>query len=292
MDSLSSLAVGEPRFPPELEHKIFEIAALARVTEIPILLRVAQRVKQWVEPLLYRVVFCRASEHARPIHGFPAFTTDILLEGNRAALVANSVKHVFLADRTRTDAILIACPRVTSLFMCLDSYKELDALLELESLQRLTINYDAAFVSTPIDLLRNITHLHLYEVFTHPNLDLDHLCARLSLMPSLTHVILEALPFTPQFYTALHENMRLQCIVFLYDSIHTIMDARPLVDDHRFVCILQEAQSQLHVDWLRDVLGTGKDYWARAVAFIADRLAGRIKASYYGVSHPDPETFF
>jgi hypothetical protein len=47
MDSLSSLAVGEPRFPPELEHKIFEIAALARVTEIPNLLRVAQRVKQW-----------------------------------------------------------------------------------------------------------------------------------------------------------------------------------------------------------------------------------------------------
>jgi hypothetical protein len=230
-----------------------------------------------VEPLLYRVVFCRASEHARPIHGFPAFTTDILLEENRAALVANSVKHVFLADRTRTDAILIACPRVTSLFMCLDSYKELDALLELESLQRLTINYDAAFVSTSINLLRNITHLHLYEVFAHHNLDLDHLCARLSLMPSLTHVVLEALPFTSQFYTALHENMCLQCIVFLYDSIHTMMDARPLVDDHRFVCILQETQSQLHVDWLRDVLGTGKDYWARAETFIADRLAGRIK---------------
>jgi hypothetical protein len=50
MDSLSSLAVGEPRLPPELGHKIFEIAALSRVTEIPNLLRVAQRVKKWWDP--------------------------------------------------------------------------------------------------------------------------------------------------------------------------------------------------------------------------------------------------
>jgi hypothetical protein len=47
MDSLSSLAVGEPRLPLELEHKIFEITALSHMTEIPNLLRVAQRVKQW-----------------------------------------------------------------------------------------------------------------------------------------------------------------------------------------------------------------------------------------------------
>jgi hypothetical protein len=36
-------------------------------------------------------------------------------------------------------------------------------------------------------------------------------------------------------------------------------------------------QSQLHVDWLCNVLGTGKDYWAHAETFITDRLAGRIK---------------
>jgi hypothetical protein len=161
--------------------------------------------------------------------------------------------------------------------MCLDDDRaQLNALLELESLQRLTINYDAVFVPTPINPFRNITHLHLYVFFTQ-NLDLDHLCARLSLMPSLTHVALEALPFTPQFYAALHENTRLQCIVLLYDSMHTMMDARPLVDDHRFVCILQETTHfQLKVDWLRSVLGIGKDYWARAETFITDRLAGRI----------------
>ncbi|KAJ7909704.1 hypothetical protein B0H13DRAFT_1877509 [Mycena leptocephala] len=230
MDSLSSLAVGEPKLLPELEHRIFEIAALACMTEIPNLLWVVQRVKQWLEPLLYCVVLC-TSVHPRPIHGFPYITTDILLEGNQAALVANSVKHLFLADHTRTDTILIACPWVTSLSMCLDRYtdSELNALLELESLQRLTINYNAAFVSSLINLFCNVTIPTI--------LDFDHLC----------------------------------CIVLRYYSMHTSMDARPLVDDHRFVHILLETYVQQEVDWLRDVLGTSKDYWVRAETFITDR---------------------
>ncbi|KAJ7131272.1 hypothetical protein C8R44DRAFT_871785 [Mycena epipterygia] len=37
----------------ELERKIFELAALSRPKAIPTLMRVAWRVKLWVEPLLY-----------------------------------------------------------------------------------------------------------------------------------------------------------------------------------------------------------------------------------------------
>ncbi|KAJ7741701.1 hypothetical protein B0H16DRAFT_1564897 [Mycena metata] len=49
--------MSSPVLPPELERIIFEMAALLRPTNIPNLMRTAWRVKNWVEPLLYRTVF-------------------------------------------------------------------------------------------------------------------------------------------------------------------------------------------------------------------------------------------
>ncbi|KAJ6516533.1 hypothetical protein C8R47DRAFT_1063238 [Mycena vitilis] len=44
------------RLPAELERYVFEQVALSRTVAIPRLLRVAQRVKIWIEPLLYRTI--------------------------------------------------------------------------------------------------------------------------------------------------------------------------------------------------------------------------------------------
>ncbi|KAJ7095067.1 hypothetical protein C8R44DRAFT_813875 [Mycena epipterygia] len=53
MDLQLSIA---PRLPPELERLVFESAALSHATDIPNLILVAWRIKNWVEPLLYRAV--------------------------------------------------------------------------------------------------------------------------------------------------------------------------------------------------------------------------------------------
>ncbi|KAJ7234916.1 hypothetical protein C8J57DRAFT_1531192 [Mycena rebaudengoi] len=52
----------DPAFPPELEQKIFEAAALAHPGMIPTFLRVAQRVRIWIEPFLYRVIWFDSEE--------------------------------------------------------------------------------------------------------------------------------------------------------------------------------------------------------------------------------------
>ncbi|KAJ7108160.1 hypothetical protein C8R44DRAFT_803721 [Mycena epipterygia] len=53
----------EARFPLELERAIFELCARSRPPTIPGLLRVAHRVRAWLEPLLYEML--RLTEASR-----------------------------------------------------------------------------------------------------------------------------------------------------------------------------------------------------------------------------------
>ncbi|KAF8647849.1 hypothetical protein AX16_006517 [Volvariella volvacea WC 439] len=46
----------EPWFPPEIEREIFELAAMSNLRYAPTLVRVARRVRVWIEPMLYRVI--------------------------------------------------------------------------------------------------------------------------------------------------------------------------------------------------------------------------------------------
>ncbi|TFK61831.1 hypothetical protein BDN72DRAFT_423301 [Pluteus cervinus] len=57
---MSSTTLEEPRFPPEIERSIFEYAASFERLDIPTLMRVAQRVRIWVEPILYLTIITTA----------------------------------------------------------------------------------------------------------------------------------------------------------------------------------------------------------------------------------------
>ncbi|KAJ6505111.1 hypothetical protein C8R45DRAFT_544408 [Mycena sanguinolenta] len=78
----------EPTLPPELERRIFEIAALACPVRIPTLMLVARRVKFLVEPLLYRVVFLKDSTTGHLLRDLdlPAFTAVALEQRPMKAL--------------------------------------------------------------------------------------------------------------------------------------------------------------------------------------------------------------
>ncbi|KAF8650733.1 hypothetical protein AX16_005106 [Volvariella volvacea WC 439] len=54
----------QPRLPPELEHVIFRMAALGRRCRLPVLMRVARRVRHWLEPLLFEIVVLPDSDSA------------------------------------------------------------------------------------------------------------------------------------------------------------------------------------------------------------------------------------
>ncbi|KAJ7443899.1 hypothetical protein B0H11DRAFT_452304 [Mycena galericulata] len=83
--------------PPELERQIFEISALSRPRAIPRLMLAAWRVKEWVEPLLYRTIVLKYGPRA---DHYPAFTVDILLTSIRS-------KPAFFRDAVRNLLFLV-----------------------------------------------------------------------------------------------------------------------------------------------------------------------------------------
>ncbi|KAJ6505163.1 hypothetical protein C8R45DRAFT_545381 [Mycena sanguinolenta] len=110
----------DPRLPPELERRICEIAAVACPIRIPTLMLVARRVRFWVEPLLYRVVFLKDSTTGQLLRdlNLPAFTADALEQ--RPPNSFRHVRHLFIDDdvvkRPTLKSWLLACTGVTNLY--------------------------------------------------------------------------------------------------------------------------------------------------------------------------------
>ncbi|KAJ7914453.1 hypothetical protein B0H13DRAFT_2002713, partial [Mycena leptocephala] len=276
--------------PLELERVIFEVSALSRPIDIPNLMLIAWRVKEWVEPLLYRVVLLSSSLKSRKISGFPVFTADILLRviaSKPPGFLQNAVRNLLLdyqaGQPSDVDAIFMACNRVTNL---VQSFAPTINVRALQHLQRLAIGWYQTFldhspVDNPSSFLNNLTHLELLDGFWDPEF-VDHLCAQLALIPSLTHISFNEVPHeNTTFYTALVENVRLRCFVFLSVSLGYVDDAQPLLEDDRLVCI--EQHEDFRVDWLHGT-HSGEDYWALADAFIAAKRAGQVERSEYAIS--------
>ncbi|KAJ6589695.1 hypothetical protein B0H19DRAFT_1104528 [Mycena capillaripes] len=298
-DSVSTLGQGfdQPRLPPELECLIFEIAALSRPTTIPALMRVAWRVKHWVEPLLYRVIFLSSYSSDAKREGFPAMPLDILLNTiskKPALFFESSVTHVFLGlnsedgmDLSLLELLLAVCPHIENLFLSDTSVPEyLPLVSQLQSLVHLTMELRPLFPHRAIDfsapLFRNVTHLELLD-------DCDILPSdtgsSLALIPNLTHVAFNAVWGDVAAMQALHARIRtdacLRCIVFFRSDV--VLMGGPDFEDIRCMCIVQ---SNFRADWLRGA-ATGDDYWALAEAFIAAKQAGKVDRYLYCIDDSD-----
>ncbi|KAF7369642.1 hypothetical protein MVEN_00295200 [Mycena venus] len=275
--------VTEPRLPPELERSIFEIAALLRPTDIPVLLRVAWRVKHWIEPLLYRVIFLPTSERV----DFPVIPVDILLtkiSTRSGSFIGSSVLHIFLElegvhPASVVDIILTACPCITNLFVLEEFTPQyLPTLNRLECLLRLTIDPLPLFPPSVVDfgapLFRRLTHLELID----GSRDLP---SDITLMPNLTHIAFNINSGIAALHVRIQANTQLRCIAFLHRS--GVAEISPISEDARFLCI---QQTNFRADWLHGAT-IGVDYWELADAFIAAKQAGKIDRSQYCISDTD-----
>ncbi|KAJ6581849.1 hypothetical protein B0H19DRAFT_1252013 [Mycena capillaripes] len=173
-----SQPISDSRLPVELERKIFEIAAYCDPIVVLDLILVAWRVKLWVEPLFYRVIFLDAS--GSPIfEGLPRFTVAPLLrliDEKRKEILANA-RHLIIQDPPhvhgvspshlrRLNAIMRACTGVTHLFLHSNKkleLHELDALAGMPALRVLGVHISKLFKRASVNLthpvFRNITHL-------------------------------------------------------------------------------------------------------------------------------------
>ncbi|KAJ7624113.1 hypothetical protein DFH06DRAFT_757114 [Mycena polygramma] len=284
-----------PRLPPELERTIFELAALSHPTSIPKLMLIAWRIKEWVEPLLYRVVLVSAASdsYAEQRH-FPVYTPAIMLRtitNKPPEFLQLAVKHLFFeasTQLTEVETILAACAGVTGLFVWVAPRSHLSALYDLRCLRRLTITattlLDPPIIAFPA-VFQNITHLELLASRL-PGFAEDALGKRLARVPHLTHVAFNTYLHGTASNIEIWKDTRLTCIALLAPA-----GGRPrgavssLTSDSRFVCILEELDYE--VEWLRGAQ-TGTDYWDLADDFIAARRAGKVHPTCYTISNKGP----
>ncbi|KAJ7171305.1 hypothetical protein C8R46DRAFT_1262592 [Mycena filopes] len=294
-----------PRLPLELERLIFEVAALSRPIGIPTLMLVAWRIKNWVEPLLYRVLCIGDNIDACKKYGFPVITPEVLcraFDSRLPTLFARGVESLLVnchpgrLSSATLSAILSACPAITTLCTYYSSPVKgsLEAMASLRTLRRLSLNVWGLFSPADVDfahpLFQNITHLELFEDWD------DELAAEVDFslytaiidLPSLSHIAFNNTSLCNAMEPLFLTHARLRCFVCLsfrgYMSETRLASLLPGPHRPEFVHI---SQTEVVGDWIRGVQ-TGEDYWALAEEFIAAKRAGKVDLSRYMISDDDP----
>ncbi|KAJ7156508.1 hypothetical protein C8R43DRAFT_998211 [Mycena crocata] len=274
-DECSTAAI----FPPELERQIFEISAFLRPVCIPRLMRVAWRVKEWVEPLLYRTIVI----DVRPIDGLPACSRDTFRHITRtksAAFLRNSVRNVIASD--------VLQPRlfkeIISAFTGLENLHIQGRGLFIPSVDvdDLQLRHFYGDIRFDMEALRNplrdpgfanITHLELINGLNRSGIGAHMHYDVLGRLPRLTHLAFDLL-LPVQACTGLLQACKLlAALIFLDPGAPRSYAALTLLAiEPRFVMI---AHPKYQEDWQRGAL-TGVDFWARADAFIQMRRSGQV----------------
>ncbi|KAJ7127280.1 hypothetical protein C8R43DRAFT_1211138 [Mycena crocata] len=251
MANNANVCMPSPVLPPGLEKAIFEIVAQVRPLSIPVLMRVAWRVKIWLEPLLYRTLLVSTDSNV-VLEGHiraPAETFIPVTHSKPPSFFRNSVRHVLFernVPQETAESVLTVCS-----------------------------------VPYPENTF-TITHLELFDTLDDEADDF----AGLALIPHLSHLSFNT-GFNPVFSVLLDTCKSLQVLVILEDHPSTTEDfpgVAALAEDLRFIsmtCIecIQDWHMGAH---------TGIDYGWRAEEFIAKRQSGEIDRLQYRI--PEDET--
>ncbi|KAJ7159373.1 hypothetical protein C8R43DRAFT_994518 [Mycena crocata] len=277
-----------PILPLELERRIFEISALSRPTVIPQLIRVAWRVKQWVEPLLYRTLCIGATSiDGFPINGLPRCTLANfrgIARTKSAAFLRDSIRNVMVnvhhEDYTVVEAVIALCSGIENLFLYNTLGYPLAADLDGLPLRHYygDMRFELETVNGAQAVFTNITHLELFN-----GLYVDDVVATsaqyhvLGYLPRLTHLAFDVLLDLPTYSILLESCKLLTALLILLRPplSHTEMDV--VATDPRFVMMPLDNYVE---DWQRGVL-TGADFWACADEFIAQRKSGEIPGTTF-----------
>ncbi|KAJ6524610.1 hypothetical protein DFH09DRAFT_1189375 [Mycena vulgaris] len=260
-----------PSLPRELERHIFEMIALSRPVSIPKLMRVAWRVKRWLEPLLYRTLVMMS--YATPIDGIPPFTIetfDRIARTKAGAIEVEQIKTI-LTTCTGVENLWIfpTGPRITPPLPAVHSISLRHLHCDLPELCAAVI----AFESFAQPFFSHLTHLELFNGLSDDGRDpakWDGITA----LAHLTHLAVDTPNIIPSCPSLLEgcKSLRALIIVDGMPVTNFFLPLHSFTRDPRFVVM---PLKNYHGDWQRGVL-TGRDYWARADKFIAKRISGEI----------------
>ncbi|KAJ6501849.1 hypothetical protein C8R45DRAFT_974491 [Mycena sanguinolenta] len=279
-----------PTLPPDLEREVFEFAAFTNLRTIPILVLVAQCVRSWIEPLLYRNLSVfddddrfRRGDGANVIR---ISTTDCLkvMESKSASFFHDHVRHLALTNVPSNAGalIILRCSGALGLaiFQTAPNSTWLPAIAAMGPLQ-ISVDINPLFGYYGVDfhhhVFARLSHLDLFEVPASKSWVTD-ICD----LPHLTHLSFnfEAENRTNIDPTAcrliLAECKTLEALILIFSDAldrEEYDGCQFFSDDPRSVTMVVDAFLE---DWERGATGRD-DYWARAEKFIRKRQSGEIK---------------
>ncbi|KAF8155326.1 hypothetical protein K438DRAFT_1862608, partial [Mycena galopus ATCC 62051] len=275
-----------PAFPPELEREVFKICAVSRPATIPKLMLVARRVKEWVEPLLYRIV-CIGP---RPPPGFPRFLMEIIMPAIRrkpSRFFEAAVRHLMIRyyqDQDEVGEILDVCTGVQHLSLAYVDDSWLDRIVSFP-LERLQLDYCESralmrVLAPEHTLCRRLTHLEITGFIAH---DAHAVCDALIALPYLSHLAFSNSQFVHSCPQLLESCKHLRALVFRTLFTEEIQTHHAVLERNvRFVQFSWEflRANEGTVDWHIGAQG-GVDTWIQIEHFIAKRRSREIDPLQY-----------
>ncbi|KAJ6535610.1 hypothetical protein B0H19DRAFT_1183821 [Mycena capillaripes] len=283
----------DPRLPLELEHKIFELAALSEPGTIQPLLRVARHIRFWIEPILYRTLWVDGYAHADRTYAVFAAR-----ESKPAGFLTDAIRHVFVDEtshfsRDEARTLLRLCEGIVNIVIN-GRFAEpglLPILADMSNLGRLSVKLIDLFAGTSsIDfshaLFASLTHLHLWDTIVVEDAPIY---ARAAALPALTHLCLNTAVPWDLFDVFLTDCKPLQLLVNLWPSYRhdRAREIAKHVRDARFV-VASMAFTLYRLDWAGGVdTDGGRDFWVVAEEFVAQKRRGEASGAFIAIPPPD-----
>ncbi|CAK5276631.1 unnamed protein product [Mycena citricolor] len=284
----------EPFLPPELEWLIFEFAAKMHPQCIVQCIRVARRVRIWLEPLLYGkfLVEDSTAEHIRATVSLDTMLG--ILSAKPPDFLRRHIHHLALSTSMEEDVLarlLQACSNVKDL--CLwsggTSLATWLQVRRLENLERLSVNMQTLFIDASdgetylpptVELLtafRRITHLDLFGHISHATWPV------FAALPALTNLAFND-DFFPETLDATFErcpNLRVLVVIYnAWEDYHCKFQEREDVSLDARVCLVY--CGNFTGDWLEGLAG-GVDFWTRAEQFLERKRLRQVPETHFFV---------
>ncbi|KAF7341510.1 hypothetical protein MVEN_01888500 [Mycena venus] len=257
--------------PLDLERTIFELAAYSRPVCIPNLMRVAWRVKHWVEPALYRTLLINVAPRFYPI---PPCNTTIISRVAGTPPMGHVVRNVMFTQSHEDDLDILvhACPHIENLYIPVHrAWLAKRFPLGFAALPLTHLYCDGKFLHKVLEqggAFPRLTHLHLFTAPAAARHSVRTALARwliIAKLPELTHLAVRP---TSRYdlepiSSLLPACMSLRALVLLSCPMHVKpRELDPLANDPRFVLMFETT------DYEED--------WQRVDVFIAERRSGEI----------------
>nr|GAT51952.1 predicted protein [Mycena chlorophos] len=296
----------EPRLPPELERRIFEIAAVSDPESIARSVGlVAKRVWAWTEPIIYRTVVVSSMNEKTGVAAAILRHLDSGASGKPPSFFAQHVHNfslvpsfwLFMGARPSPNAwkpaelarVVRACTGVKN-FSFMGSFRPLSAkenhlgdALDAWRPRKILMLADgpaqfAEYATDPV--FRDVTHLLLTTMSSASDPDYvfdraDNLHA-LARLPKLRHLAVVVQMPTPVLVQLLSAPLQLETLV-LFGAENCTTELVGIEDDR--VVILHEEENIL-ADWQEAVKGN-PDLWDRAEEFIRGKRRGEIESERF-----------